>query len=382
MKSRDCSLRTVGVLCTFLVLCGYVVFAAPRETESRRGKSPSTPAKGEVQPAGRTAKAGPKARSTVAGKPGPAALKTASTPATTVVVDSLTLKESTTLTEFLKAVQARTGAQIKVDDSAKAYAATYTFPPYLAGTKVDIRKVPEAMNFITRGGWEGSKLSETARDRAGPNYMLAHAPISAPGSPRRWVCNNRCWDWTVEKELVTVALAATAAASTKKEPTKAAVAPKGKTLVASTKPATTTVKQVVVVKFRKRVADDGDVTVTQPVALGNVKDDYTLRTTVELLKAKAGVAINIVGSEFAPAENPGGVAPKLVPMAMRSIPLPLRAKLDQPITVGNALSILAAGLNLYTGKSGGDWKWSSYQAPTDDDGNRQVIYTLRDYGRV
>lgn len=301
-------------------------------------------------------------------KPSPTTTTKPSPAATPVVPDSILLKETTTLNEVLKAVQLRTGTVIQVDESAKGYAATYVFPPALAGTKLSIKSATAALNFITGSGWEGSKLLGDKRGSAGPNYMLAHTPYVSQRAPRYWTCNNRAWDWSKVSVPVT---------ATTPQPASAAG---GAAKTGKNTPQTAAPKLQSVVKITKRVTDDGDIVVTQPVDLGTIKDDYTLRTVLQILRVKANITVNIFGSEYAPGPGSAGAAPRLFPMTIGSIPPALKNQLNKPMTVGHLLTLLAEGLSKYTAKGNGDWRWSSSLMPPDEPGNRRVVYTLRDYG--
>ncbi len=327
--------RRVSVSGIAIALCAGVVGAAPG----------TTPAKSSPPP---TAKPSPAARP--------------------VVPNSIILKETTTLNEVLKAAQVKTGTVIQVDESAKGYAATYVFPPSVAGTKLDPKSATAVLNFITGSGWEGSKLPLEKRGSAGPNYMLAHTPYVSQRAPRYWTCNNRVWDWS----KVSVPVAATTP-----QPASAAG---GAAKTGKKPPQTAAPKMQSVVKITKRVTDDGDIVVTQPVDLGVIKDDYTLRTVLQILRVKANITVNIFGSEYAPGPGSAGAAPRLFPMTIGSIPPALKNQLNKPMTVGHLLTLLAEGLNKYTVKGNGDWKWSSSFMPPDESGNRKVVYTLRDYG--
>jgi hypothetical protein len=293
----------------------------------------------------------------------PTAAKPAPPAAATKAPDFIILKETTTLPEVLKAIQARTGTPIQIEESARSYAATYVFPPTLAGTKLDVTSATPALNFITGTGWEGSKLAADKREAAGPNYMLAHTPFVSLKAPRYWTCNNRAWDWG--KETIAPPPSPSPSPSPSSSPTTAGPAP-------APKPQS-------VVKFKKRVSDDGDIVASQPINLGKLKDDDTLRTVLQLVRLKANVTVNIVGSEFAPGAAAPGAAPRLLPMTVGAIPPSLRGYLEKPVTVGVLLTVLAEGLNRYTAKNRGHWKWSATFSPPDASGLRKVIYTLRDY---
>ncbi|NCO35731.1 MAG: hypothetical protein AUJ92_07260 [Armatimonadetes bacterium CG2_30_59_28] len=253
---------------------------------------------------------------------------------------TLRLKLGTPLTALLTLLQTRTGAIIRLDEGAKTYAASYVMPPHLIGEK-QFRTVSEALHFLFGSGWEGSRLPEQERTPEKQNYRLARAPFVEQKGPRHWVCNNRAFDWGLEK-------------------------------------GTNKGKVVDVALIRRRCGDDGDIVATSPVSMGRIESDFTLRTVLDRLKLKTGIMVNVIGSELVVGTDSKTDASAL--MRVASIPAALQDELMRPITPGRLLTILAVGLNEHTKREGGDWKWSSTSVPSSEEKPAPlVIHTLRDY---
>ncbi len=227
---------------------------------------------------------------------------------------------------------AKLGASVRTDDVEAAKA--YRLAPEFVGV-VPKGSAGRVLGYLVGSGWDGSKLPAAQR-QAGGNYQLARMPhVYEFSGARYFVCNNRAWDWTTEG------------------------------------------RQVVVYR---RVKADGDLTVSKSVRFDKLEDDLTLGTMLDEIQRQTGATVtNIFGEQHVPTKASGllGKAQELeLPMTAISIPGPLRDRLTQGATVGEALSILCIGLNRHTQSRSGDWKWSSaYEGG-------KLIYTLRDYAHL
>ena len=256
--------------------------------------------------------------------------------------DSVTLSKDLTLDAVLKKLDARTPAVVKIAEADAEIARQYRLPPSLVGHKLSLNNVRGALDFLFGKGWEGSPLREELRDSS--NFMLARCPYRPDWRADLWVCNNSCWDWRWEK--------------TKDGPAGG------------------------VIHVRRAVQADGDVVETGAFPLPKMKPEFALNTLLQMIKQKARRIVNIDGNQYVPVKDAArpDAQPRLEPMRVSSIPEGLRARLAEPHTIGEYLTILAAGLNTHAKPNAGLWKWSSHLVRSDDGADR-VIYTLRDYGQ-
>jgi hypothetical protein len=260
--------------------------------------------------------------------------------------EKITLAAETTLIEVLNALAPFTTAKVKlVAGNAATLGQDYRFPPFLHGQELLCRDVRGTLNFLTGVGWEGSRLPEENRARAGDNYRLAHTPfVPILAGQRHWVCNNRCWDWKWDKGTGPPD-----------------VGPGG------------------IITVSARVQPDGDVVEREPFSLGRIPDDYTLDTLLDLIKQRLRITVNVEGYQYVPV--PFGGATRLKGMTAADVRAVCGDLLKESHSLGEWLSLIAIGLNQHSKSVQGDWKWSCKEAPVKREGRQEttVIYTLRDY---
>lgn len=254
--------------------------------------------------------------------------------------DTLTLTPKLSLAHVLRRLDAFTPAVIRVAPADGQAAEQYLLPPSLDGHVLRLKPVRTALDFLCGKGWEGSPLPVALR--TDPRFMLARCPFRPQWNPRLWVCNNIGWSWRWEK--------------------KPGDPPGG------------------VIHVQRAVQPDGDVVPTTPFRLEGVREEFALNELLQMVKHKTNIVVNIVGNQYAATPLPGKKQPQLEPFRVRELPADLRARLQEPQTLGDVLTVLAYGLTLHTRREGGLWKWSS-SVQTAADGTRETAYTLRDYGR-
>jgi len=261
--------------------------------------------------------------------------------------ESILLTPTTTLFDVLQTIAPFTPARIELSDPVRKMAKAYTFPPYLHGHELSCKPAAEALNFLTGLGWEGSSLPVEDRAEAGANFQLARTPFAHwVAGEKRWVCNNRCWDWRWEKT-----------ANGQEGPDDG-----GRILLVP------------------RLQPDGDVVERQPFRLGRVEDDYVLDTLLDMIKQKIGILVNVEGPRYVPVPVDGKTT-RLMPMTVADVKAAIGDLFDRPHTLGGYLHLLALGLNHHSASVKGDWKWSSKEQTIQVDGGQKtvLIYTLRDY---
>ncbi len=252
------------------------------------------------------------------------------------------ITEKTTLGQLLSELSRKTTAQLRMDETTRAFVHRYTFPPHMIGVVVTGANAGEVLAFLFGAGWEGSPLPRELRSQF-PNRQLARTPMPVViGGKKLWTCNNRAFDWKWEK-------------------------PKGGPAGG-------------IVTVRLRVQPDGDLVQRTPIDLRPLQNEFSLDYLRDRIKDLTGIYFNIdpewhqnVSYKLLP-EYKGQVLPAdpHIPLFVRKMRAIFGDALDKPHTLGEWLSIFAEGLNEHSKARGCLWKW------TCSDG-ANPIYTLRCY---
>lgn len=255
---------------------------------------------------------------------------------------SVRITERTTLGEVLSALAKRTTARLEMDAATRAFVQRYTFPPHMVGVTVQGATAGEVLAFLFGAGWERTPLPRALRAQF-PNRQFVRTPMPVViGGKKLWTCNNRAFDWKWEK-------------------------PKGAPAGG-------------IIRVWLRVQPDGDLVKREPIDLRPLQDDYALDYLRDRIKDLTGVYFNIdpewhqnVNYKLLP-EYRGMVLPANpeIPLTVRKMRSLFGAALDRPHTLGEWLSIFAAGLNEHAKNRGCVWKWTC-------SGGDRPVYTLRCY---
>ncbi len=255
------------------------------------------------------------------------------------------ITDKTTLGQILSDLTRRTTAQLRMDETTRAFVHRYTFPPHMIGAVVTGANAGEVLAFLFGAGWERSPLPKELRAQF-PNRQLARTPMPVVIDGKKlWTCNNRAFDWKWEK-------------------------PKGGPPGG-------------IITVRLRVQPDGDLVQREPIDLRPLQNDFSLDYLRDRIKTLTGVYFNFdpdwhqnVHYKLLP-EYKGQVLPAdpHIPLFVRKMRAIFGDSIDKPRTLGQWLSIFAAALNEHSKARGCLWLW------TCSDG-ANPIYTLRCYAHV
>ncbi len=248
-----------------------------------------------------------------------------------------------TVGQVLKELSLRTAARLSLDPPTVAFLNTCPFPPHLYGASFSFKNVGEALAFLSGKGWEGSPLPIKERERAGSAYQIARCPLPVRIAGRIfWTCNNPAF-----------------AARWSKGPGD----PPGGTMQVSL-----------------RGFNDGDVVKRDPIPLGPLTGAESVDYLRDRIKELTGIYFNFspewhqnVNYKLLPEYQSIHLpANPEIPLTLVKIQTTLKLTISGPLTLGQWLTIICAGLDEHARNRGCLWKWSSSSGD-------QPTYTVRCY---
>ncbi|MCS7224653.1 MAG: hypothetical protein NZ959_08885 [Armatimonadetes bacterium] len=252
----------------------------------------------------------------------------------------------TTLLFVLREMSQRTNARLILDPETRKFAEFCPFPPHLHGKAFSFPNVGDALAFLTGKGWEGSPLPIQFRTVVGPSYQLSRCPTPVRVAGKTfWTCNN---------PAIT--------ASWSKKP---ADPPGG------------------VIRIGMRTRSDGDLVQRNPIEIVGLTGVESVDYIRDRIKELTGIYFNFspewhqnVNYKLLP-EYKGVTLPAdpEIPLTLSKIRTTLAITLPRQMTLGQWLTVIAAGLNEHSKARQCFWKWSA----SDKD---RPVYTIRCYAHM